>query len=108
MRTYPMDTPLPDLEVSVDNKMQKNPAVNSFKSSTCQFMLRMAQSHLAKNEVRLATDVFIRIIEEYPSSEERQVAQDGLLSIAQHYEKEGQFRVALDLLEKIDKVVAKA
>ncbi|MFT6753790.1 MAG: TolA-binding protein [Candidatus Azotimanducaceae bacterium] len=103
-----MDTPLPDLEVSVDNTMPKNPTVTPFKSSTCQFMLRMAQSHLAKNELRLATDVFIRIIEEYPSSEERKVAQDGVLSIAQHYEKEGQFRVALDLLEKIDKVLAKA
>ncbi len=103
-----MDTPLPDLEVSVDDKMPENPPVTPFKSSTCQFMLRMAQSYLAKNELRLATDVFIRIIEEYPRSEERKVAQDGVLSIAQHYEKEGQFRVALDLLEKIDKVVAKA
>ena len=103
-----MDTPLPDLEVSVDDKMPENPPVNQFKSSTCQFMLRMAQSHLAKNELRLATDVFIGIIEEYPRSEERKVAQDGVLSIAQHYENEGQFRVALDLLQKLDNVVAKA
>jgi hypothetical protein len=103
-----MDTPLPYLEVSEDNKMPKNPPVSPFKSSTCQFMLRMAQSHMAKNALRLATDVYIRIIEEYPSSEERKVAQDGLLSIARHYEKEGRFRVALDLLEKIDKVVAKS
>jgi hypothetical protein len=103
-----MDMPLPDLEVSEDNKMHKKQPVTPFQSSTCQFMLRMAQSHMAKNALRLATDVFIRIIEEYPSSEERKVAQDGVLSIAQHYEKEGQFRVALDLLEKIDKVVAKA
>jgi hypothetical protein len=103
-----MDTPLPDLEVSEGDKILKKQQVNLFQSSTCQFMLRMAQSHVAKNALRLATDVFIRIIEEYPSSEERKVAQDGVLSIAQHYEKEGQFRVALDLLEKIDKVVAKA
>jgi TolA-binding protein len=100
-----MDTPLPDLEVSVDNNIPKNLPVTSFKSSTCQFMLRMAQSHLAKNELRLSTDVFIRVIEEYPRSEERQVAQDSLLNIARHYEKEGQFRVALDLLEKIDQVM---
>jgi TolA-binding protein len=103
-----MDTPLPDFEVSEGNKIPKKQQVTQLKSSTCQFMLRMGQSHMAKNALRLATDVFIRIIEEYPSSEERKVAQDGVLSIAQHYEKEGQFRVALDLLEKIDKVMAKA
>jgi hypothetical protein len=103
-----MNTPLPNLEIPVDNKMPKTPPVAPFKSSTCQFMLRMAQSHLAKNELRLATDVFMRVIEEYPSSKERKVAQDGVLGIAQHYEKEGQFRVALDLLEKIDTVVGKA
>jgi|TARA_B110000503_G_scaffold141759_1_gene236260 hypothetical protein len=103
-----MEAPLPDLEVSVDHKMPKKPPVTPFKSPTCQLMLRMAQSHLAKNELRLATDMFIRLIEEYPSSEERKLAQDGVLGIAQHYEKEGQFRVALDLLEKIDAVVGKA
>ena len=108
MSTSPMDTPMPDLEVSVDNKMPKNLSVTPLTSSTCQFMLRMAQSHLAKNELRLATDVFIRVIQEYQGSHERKVAQDGVLSIAQHYEKEGQFRVALDLLEKIDAVVGKA
>jgi hypothetical protein len=48
----------------------------------------------------------MRVIKEYPNSEERNVAQDGLLTMARHYETQGQFRVALDLLEKIDKIAA--
>jgi hypothetical protein len=107
VKTSSKDKPSQTLEVSMDNKMPKTPPATPFKSSTCQFMLRMAQSHVAKNELRLASDVFIRVIEEYPDTKERKVAQDGMLSIAQHYETEGQFRVALDLLEKIDRIVAK-
>jgi TolA-binding protein len=101
-----MDTSLPDIEASETIQMPKTPPTKKFTSSTCQFMLRMAQAHLAKNELRLATDVFMRVIKEYPNSEERNVAQDGLLTMARHYETQGQFRVALDLLEKIDKIAA--
>jgi len=104
-----MNTLLPDLEEPVVIQApQIVPTTNTFKSSTCKFMLRMGQSHLKQNELRLATDVFIRIIEEYPSSEERKVAQDGLLNIAHYYEKEGQLRVALDLLERIDQIMEDA
>ena len=101
-----MDTSLSNIEASESIQMPKTAPVKKFTSSTCQFMLRMAQAHLAKNELRLATDVFMRVIKEYPNSEERNVAQDGLLTMARHYETQGQFRVALDLLEKIDKIAA--
>ena len=108
MKISPVDKPSPNRKVSMDNKMTKTPPATPFKSSTCQFLLRMAQSHVAKNELRLATDIFIRVIEDYPNSKERKVAQDGVLGIAQHYETEGKMRVALDLLEKIDQAVSKA
>jgi|TARA_B110001469_G_scaffold99353_1_gene96309 TolA-binding protein len=101
-----MEMSLTDLEASESIQMAKTPPAKKFTSSTCQFMLRMAQAHLAKNELRLATDVFMRVIKEYPNSEERNEAQDSLLTMARHYETEGQFRVALDLLEKIDQVAA--
>ena len=104
-----MNTSLPDLEESAAIQTQQiKPVTTAFKSSTCQFLLRIGQLHLDINELRQATDIFIRIIEEYPNSEERKVAQDNLLCIAQRYEKEGSLRVALDLLEHIDQIMEDA
>jgi TolA-binding protein len=104
-----MNTSLPDIEESVAiQSPQIQPVTSAFKSSTCQFLLRIGKLHLDKNELRQATDIFTRIIEEYPSSEERKVAQDNLLCIAQRYEKEGSLRVALDLLEHIDQIMENA
>ena len=71
-------------------------------TSTQGFLLRMGNAWLEQGELRQAIGVFLKIIEEYSSSDESNVAKSALLTIAQRYEKEGQLRLSLDILERLD------
>ena len=71
-------------------------------TSTQGFLLRMGNAWLEQKEIRQAIGVFLKVVEEYPSSEESNLAKSALQSIALLYEKEGQLRLSLDILERLD------
>ena len=71
-------------------------------TSTQGFLLRMGNAWLEQGELRQAIGVFLKIVEEYSSSDESNVAKSALLTIALRYEKEGQLRLSLDILERLD------
>jgi hypothetical protein len=77
--------------------------MNSVKRS---LLLRTSNTWFEQGSLRQAVEGYLNIIEQYPNSVESNTAQAKLLALAQRYEQEGALRLSLDVLERLEQVMA--
>jgi hypothetical protein len=67
-------------------------------------MLRMGRTWQRLGKLNQAEDTYFRIVVEHPGTEEAEGAERGLLAIASGFEGEGRFHLAIDILDRLEKV----
>jgi len=73
-------------------------------AATRASMLRMGKTWYQLGKLNQAVETFLRIVEEHPDTREAESAQSNLLEIAQGFEGEGRYHLALDILDRLNKV----
>lgn len=92
----------------MDNKPIKQDTAIDINAVARGLKLRMGNTWCELGDLWQAVDVFLKIIEEYPSTEESQIAQSKLMSISRRYEQEGSLRLSLAVLERLEQAMVAA
>jgi len=69
-------------------------------------MLRMGQNWQRLGKLNQATDAYLRIVEDNPSTQEGEAAKAALLVIAAGFEQEGRYHLAISIYDRLNASLA--